>query len=37
MNRLCNNCTHEVLAFDVAHYRKKGINVMGPYADVYLF
>ena len=35
MNRLCNNCTHDVLAFGVAHYSKRGINVMGPSADVY--
>ena len=35
MNRLCNNCTHDVLAFGMAHYRKRGINVMGRSADVY--
>ena len=30
MNRLCNNCTHDVFAFGVVHYIKRGINVMGP-------
>ena len=36
MKRLCYNCTHDVLAFGVAHH-KRGINVMGPSADVYSF
>ena len=35
MNRLYNNCTHEVLAFGVVHYSKRGINVIGPSVDVY--
>ena len=35
MNRLCNNGTHDVLAFGVVHYCKTGINVMGPSTDVY--
>ena len=35
MNRLWNNCTHDVLAFGGAHYSKRGINVMGPSVDVY--
>ena len=35
MNRLCNNCTHDILAFGVAHYSKRGINIMGPSVDVY--
>ena len=30
MTRLCNNCTHDVFAFGVVHYIKRGINVMGP-------
>ena len=30
MNRLCNNCTHDVFAFGVVHYIKRGINVMEP-------
>ena len=30
MNRLCNNCTHDVFDFGVVHYIKRGINVMGP-------
>ena len=30
MNRLCNNYTHDVFAFGVVHYIKRGINVMGP-------
>ena len=35
MNRSCNNCTHDVLAFSVVLYSKRGINVMGPSIDVY--
>ena len=30
MDRLCNNCTHDVFAFGVVHYIKRGINVIGP-------
>ena len=30
MNRLCNNCTHDVFAFGMVHYIKRAINVMGP-------
>ena len=37
MNRLCNNCTHDVLDFGVAHYSKKGFDVMGPSADILYF
>ena len=37
MKRLCNNCTHDVLAFGVVHYSKMGINVMGPSVDIYSF
>ena len=35
MNMLHNNFTHDVLAFCVVHYSKRGINIMGPSADVY--
>ena len=35
MNRLCNNCTHDVLAFGVDHYSKRGNNVMRLSVEVY--
>ena len=36
MNRLCNNCTHDVFAFGEVHYTKMGYQRnMGSSVDVY--
>ena len=37
MIMLCNNCTHDVLAFGVVHFSKRGINVMEPSIKVINF